>query len=413
MRLLKKLLLSFALVFGYPKLSNSWWISPRQVVRPSIDNVSAVNEWALLVRRPVQGGWGDTSIAPIDPYPSPVGLWGSDYKNFSPWLKLSDTLYAIIEKNVNGKIYRAKSKWCPNVFNGEEEFWAVYLDNPEKEVKAHGINIEGIFSFPPQHKYCYLKKNPEQKIPADSNIYPWPPNVVELSFNLEKQDSLWNHGDSARIDLEKIITHYTPDGYPLYNKKYFTTLNFSIDTTWGMIQGFWNVNFPQDSNIQDPYSPIIDSISHNLIDGDAILKARIRDYSNVYDTLFYEIRWQDSSLNGLATPDSIINNYHYYKISGIPPNAQCTVKCDIKAKDVYGNSSNAYYEFYAYWTKAKEKTYVIDEKNSKKFKVLYLGNKDYKRLKKMMEKGFDVYDVSGRRIKKQKFYKGIYIIKLF
>jgi len=31
----------------------------------------------------------------------------------------------------------------------------------------------------------------------------------------------------------------------------------------------------------------------------------------------------------------------------------------------------------------------------------------------MMEKGFEVYDVSGRRIKEQKFYKGIYIIKLF
>jgi len=30
-----------------------------------------------------------------------------------------------------------------------------------------------------------------------------------------------------------------------------------------------------------------------------------------------------------------------------------------------------------------------------------------------MEKGFDVYDVSERRIRKQKFYKGIYIIKLF
>jgi len=58
MRLLKKLLMALALVFGYPKLSNSWWEQPSQVVRPSIDNVSAVDELALLVRRPVQGEWG-------------------------------------------------------------------------------------------------------------------------------------------------------------------------------------------------------------------------------------------------------------------------------------------------------------------------------------------------------------------
>ena len=115
MRLLKKLLLALALVTGSPNLSNSWWEEPSQVVRPSIDNVSAVDEWALLVRRPVQGGWGDTDIAPIGAYPYPTAVWGSDYQNFSPWLKLSDTLYAIIEKNVNGKIYRAKSKWCPQL----------------------------------------------------------------------------------------------------------------------------------------------------------------------------------------------------------------------------------------------------------------------------------------------------------
>ena len=111
MRLLKKLLLGLSLVIGYPKLSNSWWEQPIQVVRPSIDSVSPVDTLALLVRRPVQGGWGDTCPAPIMAYPYPTAVWVSYYQNFSPWLKLSDTLYAIIEKNVNGKIYKAKSKW--------------------------------------------------------------------------------------------------------------------------------------------------------------------------------------------------------------------------------------------------------------------------------------------------------------
>jgi len=413
-RSIGKILLTTSLLFFPSKISSYWWVTPSQVVRPSIDGVSAVGVDAELLRKPLTGG-DDIDSAPVDPYPYPVGCWGSDYRNFGPWLKMSDTLYATIQVNVNGKIYKARSKWCPDVFNGEEEFWEVYLDNPDKPVKAHGINIEGVFSIPAQYKYCYLKKNPAQKIPADSNIYPWPPNVVELSFNLEKQDSIWHPGDSARIELEKIVTHYTSDGYPLYDKKYYTYKDFTIDTTWGMIQGFWNVNFPQESLINDPYPPIIDSISHNLIDGDAILKARIRDYcnyvGNVYDTLHYKIKWQNDSLINEVLADSIVNDYHYYKISGIPANQQCSVYCKIKAKDSFGNSSYALYNFYAYWTKTGEnKTYVIDEKNNRRIRVLYLGRGEYKRLKKLMEKGFMVYDISGRRIREINKNR-VYILK--
>jgi len=60
MRLFKKLLLGLSLIFGFPNNSTTqqYWVQPSQVVRPSIDNVSAVDTLALLVRRPVQGGWG-------------------------------------------------------------------------------------------------------------------------------------------------------------------------------------------------------------------------------------------------------------------------------------------------------------------------------------------------------------------
>jgi hypothetical protein len=373
-------------------------------VRPSIDGVSAVGVDAELLRKPLTGG-DDIDSAPVDPYPYPVGCWGSDYRNFGPWLKMSDTLYATIQVNVNGKIYKARSKWCPNLDNDCEYFWDVYLDNPDKPVKAFAIDIDSINCVStigmPDSMYCWLKKNPGQKIKGEGP-HQWYPYMV--AFNLEKQDSIWQQGDSARINLEKIVTHYTPDGYPFFDKVYRTTKDFAIDTSLIGCMGFRIINFPQESLINDPYPPIIDSISHNLIDGDAILKARIRDYcnyvGNVYDTLHYKIKWQNDSLINEVLADSIVNDYHYYKISGIPANQQCSVYCKIKAKDSFGNSSYALYSFYAYWTKTGEnKTYVIDEKNNRKIRVLYLGRGEYKRLKKLMEKGFMVYDISGRRIR--------------
>jgi len=57
---------------------------------------------------------------------------------------MSDTLYATIQVNVNGKIYKARSKWCPNLDNDCEYFWDVYLDNPDKPVKAFAIDIDDI-----------------------------------------------------------------------------------------------------------------------------------------------------------------------------------------------------------------------------------------------------------------------------
>jgi len=246
----------------------------------------------------------------------------------------------------------------------------------------------------------------------------WHKHLLHLYFfNLEKQDSIWQQGDSARINLEKIVTHYTPDGYPFFDKVYRTTKDFAIDTSLIGCMGFRIINFPQESLINDPYPPIIDSISHNLIDGYAILKARIRDYcnyvGNVYDTLHYKIKWQNDSLINEVLADSIVNDYHYYKISGIPANQQCSVYCKIKAKDSFGNSSYALYNFYAYWTKTGEnKTYVIDEKNNRRIRVLYLGRGEYKRLKKLMEKGFMVYDISGRRIRENEIKKSrVYILR--
>jgi len=400
----KGILIGYLLFFP-SKISFLWWQQPRQVVRPSIDGVSVVGIDAEALRKPLTGG-DDIDSAPIGPYPSfPVGCWVSDFRNFGPWLKMSDTLYATIQVNVNGKIYKARSKWCPNLDNGIEYFWDVYLDNPDKPVKAFAVDIDDINYNPnvgmPDSMYCWLKKNPGQKIKGEGP-HQWYPYMV--AFNLEKQDSIWQQGDSARINLEKIVTHYTPDGYPFFDKVYRTTKDFAIDTSLIGCMGFRIINFPQESLIIDPYPPIIDSISHNLIDGYAILKARIRDYcnyvGNVYDTLHYKIKWQNDSLINEVLADSIVNDYHYYKISGIPPNQQCSVYCKIKAKDSFGNSSYALYNFYAYWTKTGEnKTYVIDEKNNRRIRVLYLGRGEYKRLKKLMEKGFMVYDVSGRRIR--------------
>jgi hypothetical protein len=417
-KLIRKGILITSLLFFPSKISTQNWVEPSQVVRPSIDGVSAVNELALLVRRPVQGGSGDTSIAPVDPYPYPIGVWVSYYRNFSPWLKMSDTLYATIQVNVNGKIYKARSKWCPNLDNDCEYFWDVYLDNPDKPVKAFAIDIDSINCAStigmPDSMYCWLKKNPGQKIKGEGP-HQWYPYMV--AFNLEKQDSIWQQGDSVKINLEKIVTHYTPDGYPFFDKVYRTTKDFAIDTSLIGCMGFRIINFPQESLINDPYPPIIDSISHNLIDGYAILKARIRDYcnyvGNVYDTLHYKIKWQNDSLINEALADSIVNDYHYYKISGIPANQQCSVYCKIKAKDSFGNSSYALYSFYAYWTKTGEnKTYVIDEKNNRRIRVLYLGRGEYKRLKKLMEKGFMVYDISGRRIRENEIKKSrVYILR--
>jgi hypothetical protein len=383
---------------SYP-LKQETWVSPRQRILPSVDGV--FSEIVGLFRKPTTGGDDVDSQSLFGP---PYYFWGSDYMNFSPHLKHSDTLYATIEKFHNGKIYRAKSKWCPNV-GGVEYFPNVYLDNPDKPVKAFGINVDTISVINPNiglpdSFYCWLLKNPVQKIKGDTCHW----HDVFLSFNLEKQDSIWQQGDSARINLEKIVTHYTPDGYPFFDKVYRTTKDFAIDTSLIGCMGFRIINFPQESLINDPYPPIIDSISHNLIDGYAILKARIRDYcnyvGNVYDTLHYKIKWQNDSLINEVLADSIVNDYHYYKISGIPANQQCSVYCKIKAKDSFGNSSYALYNFYAYWTKTGEnKTYVIDEKNNRRIRVLYLGKDEYKRLKKLMEKGFMVYDISGRRIR--------------
>ena len=413
MRLIKRLLLALSLVMGYPNLARSyWWQEPRQVVRPSHDGVSAVNEWALLIRKPLTGGV-DTIIDDIGPYPYPVGCWVEYYQNFQPWLKLTDTLYAMIEVNTPNGIYKVKSKWSPSLDNNIEYFWDVYLDDPNKPVKAFAVNIDDFNLNPniglPDSMYLWLYKNPYQKIKGEGP-HQYAPYMT--SFNLEKQDSIWQQGDSARINLEKILTFYTPDGHALYNKNYFTKIDFAIDTFLIACMGFRTVNFPEDSSINDVYAPIIDSISHNLIDGYASLKARIRDYSNVYDTLFYKIKWQGDSLLDKTFPDSIVNNYHYYTISGIPPNQQCTVYCDIKAIDTFNNIANAYYDFYAHWTGKDEKTYVINKKDSKskRLKVFYLGKED-KRIKKLLDKGYVIYDVSGRLRKRFDKNKGIYIIR--
>ena len=79
MRLIKKLLLALSLLVSSPHLAKSyWWNGPSQVVRPSHDGVSAtLTEEALLVRRPIQGGSGDTCGATIDPYPYPCLLYTS------------------------------------------------------------------------------------------------------------------------------------------------------------------------------------------------------------------------------------------------------------------------------------------------------------------------------------------------
>jgi hypothetical protein len=55
-KLIRKGILITSLLFFPSKISTQNWVEPSQVVRPSIDGVSAVGEEALLVRRPVQGG---------------------------------------------------------------------------------------------------------------------------------------------------------------------------------------------------------------------------------------------------------------------------------------------------------------------------------------------------------------------
>jgi len=51
-----KALLTASLLFFPSKISSLWWVEPRQVVRPSIDGVSAVGVDAELLRKPLTGG---------------------------------------------------------------------------------------------------------------------------------------------------------------------------------------------------------------------------------------------------------------------------------------------------------------------------------------------------------------------
>jgi hypothetical protein len=49
-KVIEKGILISSLLFFPSKISSLWWVSPRQVVRPSIDGVSAVGVDAELLR---------------------------------------------------------------------------------------------------------------------------------------------------------------------------------------------------------------------------------------------------------------------------------------------------------------------------------------------------------------------------
>ncbi|MCX7998613.1 MAG: hypothetical protein N3A69_06630, partial [Leptospiraceae bacterium] len=192
-------------------------IQVSQFVRPAWNGYSPESAQVTLIRYPLSG-IKDTVRTTVW-----YGMWATDGANFIPPLSPGNKLEARIAKNGYTARYIDS---IPN--NSSHLFPDVHMDDPYKSVLSFTPNIATIIDTIPYinvafYGVFFLKKNPEQCCTAAVDTTINPDRVWDYFVNSERQDSIFRHGDSAYIQLEKIWNGI----------RYFTKIGFTIDTTRG------------------------------------------------------------------------------------------------------------------------------------------------------------------------------------
>ena len=220
----EKLRKKFWMVFAAPTFfsilfSSSRGIQIEQFVRDAWNGYPAEDAQVTLIRRPLSG-FKDTVRTNVW-----FGMWATNGSNFIPDLGEGDTLEARIEKDgytTHSRKIITNASW--------QIFFDVHIDDPNKDVEAHAPNIATVIDTSninaPFYGIIWLKKNPAQPCTAVVDTSSGPERYWDYFVNLEKQDSVFDHEDSAYIKLVKESN----------DTLYYTLIPFRIDTTFGRLQ---------------------------------------------------------------------------------------------------------------------------------------------------------------------------------
>jgi len=163
------------------------------------------------------------------------GLWIVDSGNFSPIPGIGDTVKMSGQLNNYTTHMRDTLMVAGSPHNGILP--TAFLDDPDKNVRAHSFGSWSVKDTSGINDTLraegYLLKNSEQVIPyinyflkavsGDSTLVDTSDIYPQVAINLEKQDSLWQQGDSVFVRLYKErndSTWETTIGFPLDTLKY-------------------------------------------------------------------------------------------------------------------------------------------------------------------------------------------------
>lgn len=192
-------------------------ISASQFVNDAHNGYSSEDAIVSIMRKPAGSDSTDTQNVWF-------GMWSSYAGNYNPPLSQGDTLLVNIQKEG----YKTNARW---VIPTDESCCLphVHLDDPNKSVEAFTPNIETIIDTSyvnaPFKGILWLEKNPNQPCTTQVDTAFGPERAYDFFDNLEKQDSIFTHGDSAFIKLLKERNDTT----------FYTFVPFEIDTSLGRL----------------------------------------------------------------------------------------------------------------------------------------------------------------------------------
>ncbi|HAV92119.1 TPA: hypothetical protein DCW38_02945 [candidate division WOR-3 bacterium] len=370
------------------------YINPSGGVHKTENGIPSGNSIVELNRKPIGSSNFSTEVVW-----DLAEQWASNHLNYTPDLQDTDTLFIYAKKDTLDKEYSAKT-WML----GSDKFsLEICLDNPEKLVKAFTPNILAIKDISSGEENLetkiYLDKNQIQKIDGKLDTIGFY-SSHQLYFNLEQQDSMFSHGDSFTIRLEKRLVNQPTSDKDIV---YFTEIKSAIDTT------FWDAMKVNANN----------SIHNGAFHGDTL-----------YFPMFVETIDNGTALNSFSYTynvigDTIILNYaddnaQGYNISrkkSNQKNYEIIVKTEkSQYKDVVKENGVYHYKINALDRFGKTLNCAFFAVNKVRglhqSKIINIISEEDKRLLKLIIDEKNVYNLSGRRIhSKNDIVIGKYFIK--
>ena len=241
------------------------------------------------------------------------GVWWVSSENFNPPPTSGDTIKSVDSLNSGGVIYTGRMR---AIYNNTNLFLPTgFLDDPNKEVIALSVGankVKNRSSIPyPMYAKGWLQKNPDQKIQfinyqlkylgQDSLRIDTTDIYTQLYFNLEKQDSMWNQGDTFIAQIYQI------QGDTMWYQKF----PIPIDTTkYGMASIIDSIIYTGDSmilgvkeNLENKVGDGNLLVKPNPTKGNIILNQEGDFYLyNVFGALVYKGKGKNIDMNKLNLP---------------------------------------------------------------------------------------------------------------